>query len=282
MVTTDLWYTLIYQTPADRRAYERDRRAAWGAAGRSAALRAGRLDAFLREHDRERHRIERTGGGWSIDAQVDWAATRWGSAVGVRSLRRNLSEAFGRARIHLAPGALEALDELRASGVRIALVSNIVHETPASVRRVLDRLGIAQRVATVVLSSEIGHAKPSPIPVLEALRVLEAGPEEGLHIGDLGTDRAAAWAAGVPAIRYTGLRRWLPPTERPAAADPEVGVPSFDAWSLLPQRLPALYGEAREALRAATPVGPNAPVPRRVPPHRGRGSHPKDRSLDIG
>ena len=94
----------------------------------------------------------------------------------------------------------------------IALVSNVLYEGPASIRTLLRRMDLPRRVDAIVLSSELGAAKPSPAPVRAALVRLDVRPERAMHIGDQPVDVQAAWAAGVGAVRYTGVRRYWPPT----------------------------------------------------------------------
>ncbi|HEY3021034.1 MAG TPA: HAD-IA family hydrolase [Solirubrobacteraceae bacterium] len=89
------------------------------------------------------------------------------------------------------PGVLDAL---RARGHALAVVSN----WDVSLHDVLRRTGLAGRVDAVVVSAELGSAKPDPAPFARALELLGASAADALHAGDqLDEDVAGARAAGV-------------------------------------------------------------------------------------
>jgi putative hydrolase of the HAD superfamily len=90
------------------------------------------------------------------------------------------------------------LSELRRSRLRLGLVS----KTEALLTDVdLDRLGLRPYFDTVVLSSDVGVAKPSPAIVELALRRLGVAPGSAVMVGDtFSTDVVGARAAGVRPI----------------------------------------------------------------------------------
>jgi len=86
------------------------------------------------------------------------------------------------------------LDELRARGHALAVVSN----WDVSLHEVLERTGLRPRVDAVVVSAEIGVAKPDPEPFRQALAAVGADAADALHAGDqIDEDVAGARAAGV-------------------------------------------------------------------------------------
>jgi len=92
------------------------------------------------------------------------------------------------------PAVLEAL---RARGHALAVVSN----WDVSLHEVLERTGLAARVDAVVVSAELGAAKPDPLPFRRALELLGADASDALHAGDqLDEDVAGARAAGVTPV----------------------------------------------------------------------------------
>jgi histidinol-phosphate phosphatase family protein len=108
-------------------------------------------------------------------------------------------------------GAREALDRLRAAGLRVGLVSNqsgIARGllTAADARAVNDELqrlvGAFDAVAVCPHGPEDGCRcrKPAPGLVLEAATALGVRPEETVVIGDIGADTGAAAAAGARSI----------------------------------------------------------------------------------
>jgi putative hydrolase of the HAD superfamily len=89
------------------------------------------------------------------------------------------------------------LDALRGRGHALAVVSN----WDVSLHDVLARTGLAARLDAVVVSAEIGAAKPDPEPFHRALAALGAEPSDALHAGDrMDEDVAGARAAGVEAV----------------------------------------------------------------------------------
>jgi putative hydrolase of the HAD superfamily len=92
------------------------------------------------------------------------------------------------------PGVLA---ELRARGHPLAVVSN----WDVSLHDVLERTGLRPCFGAVVVSAEIGAAKPDPEPFRRALAALGAQAAGALHAGDSPEeDVAGARAAGVTPV----------------------------------------------------------------------------------
>lgn len=93
---------------------------------------------------------------------------------------------------------VEVLPRLRAEGRRLGIVTAKRHPT---VQLAFDRLpGLEASFDVVVGAEDTERHKPDPEPLLEALRRLEASPEEAAYVGDSPFDIRAAKAAGVFAI----------------------------------------------------------------------------------
>ena len=92
-------------------------------------------------------------------------------------------------------GALETLQALREAGLSIGLVSN----GPGAVQRPRIReSGLIEYLDAVVLSCEVGMAKPDPEILLLALRLLKTEAEKAIFVGDsTRSDLPAAARAGV-------------------------------------------------------------------------------------
>lgn len=87
------------------------------------------------------------------------------------------------AAVLLAPGLFDALDELRALGLKLAICSNAPFPAEMMRRQVRD-LGLAARLDAVVFSSEIGRRKPAPELYRAALERVAVTPEAALYVGD--------------------------------------------------------------------------------------------------
>ena len=95
------------------------------------------------------------------------------------------------------PGAAEALAALRASGWRLAVLSNFDDR----LRGILAALGLAQRLDAVYLPSDLGSAKPAAEAFHAALEAMEVPPGRAVFVGDdPDLDLAAARAAGLVAV----------------------------------------------------------------------------------
>jgi putative hydrolase of the HAD superfamily len=104
---------------------------------------------------------------------------------------------LGAVRFRAYPEVPDALARLRASGARLAVVSN----WDVSLHDVLERTGLRALVDAVVISAELGAAKPDPAIFRAALERLGAAAADALHVGDsVEHDVAGARAAGIEAV----------------------------------------------------------------------------------
>jgi putative hydrolase of the HAD superfamily len=160
-----------------------------------------------------------------------------GAAVTTEAWRRTL-EACGQADaamarraadIHLAElfGAQRLFDDARAlldaidADLRLAVITNGASDTQ---RAVLRALGIHDRLDAVIVSGEVGVAKPDVRIFRLALDALGMGPRDCWHVGDnLLVDVMGAQAAGLTAV-------WLNRSgeaKRSASVTPDLEVRSL-------------------------------------------------------
>jgi len=101
--------------------------------------------------------------------------------------------------VHTAPypGAVAALDELKARGVRLAICTNKAERFTLPL---LEQLGLRERFDVVISGDTLVPAvlKPDPAP-LHAM-VERAGGGPAVFLGDTSNDIEAARAAGIPSI----------------------------------------------------------------------------------
>jgi putative hydrolase of the HAD superfamily len=81
---------------------------------------------------------------------------------------------------HPLAGVAEAIEALRRSGIRVAVVSN----SDGSVTESLARAGLADLFEFVVDSHEVGVSKPNPLIFEVALERMGLGPSEAWYVGD--------------------------------------------------------------------------------------------------
>lgn len=105
---------------------------------------------------------------------------------------------FGRADSwELFPDVIPALSSLRARNLQLAIVSNF----DSRLTPICQGLQIARFFDAVVMSSQVGCAKPDPQIFAVALERIGVSPAEALHVGDSETlDVEGAEAAGLRAL----------------------------------------------------------------------------------
>jgi putative hydrolase of the HAD superfamily len=141
------------------------------------------------------------------DEAVDWAALkdlrRRCAAVVQEQLQTSLplddvlDALLAAIRFRAYPEVPDVLARLRAGGARLAVVSN----WDVSLHDVLERTGLRPLVDAVVISAELGVAKPDPAIFRAALDRLGAAPDGAVHVGDsVEHDVAGARAAGLEAV----------------------------------------------------------------------------------
>lgn len=95
------------------------------------------------------------------------------------------------------PGLIDAMDELHARGVRLAICTNKYERFATAL---LDQMGLAHRFEAVVGGDTMGpgKAKPHAAPVEEMIR--RCGGGRAIFLGDSINDIMAAKNAGIPSI----------------------------------------------------------------------------------
>lgn len=145
-------------------------------------------------------------------------------------------------RTTLHPGVREALAALAAAGHRIGLCTNKPRRAACAV---LAAFGIDHRFAVVTGGDSLTERKPHPAPLLATLRALGGG--DAAFIGDSEIDAAAAAAAGMPLLLYTGGYRQVP-------LEALTHLRAFDQFIALPAIAAELHAPAGRMLRPSTPV----------------------------
>jgi putative hydrolase of the HAD superfamily len=96
-----------------------------------------------------------------------------------------------------------ALESLRQRAIRLALISN----WDLRLRPLLKRVALAEYFDAILISAEVGVAKPSPWIFREAAAQLGVLPGTALHVGDSEhEDVLGARAAGLAAVRIDRRR----------------------------------------------------------------------------
>lgn len=234
-LTVDLWYTLIYPTPQVRTAIEGARQAVWAEGLRQSGCSTRRAQTWAARIERAAEAAELEGWSPSWKERVD----RWSRRIGVPLDAGQLGELFlarvPLEKVRVAPGAEKALDRLRRRGFRLAIVSNVTHEPPQAIRGLLTKHRLGRRFDAVILSTDVGRAKPRREPFRRALLQLGAAPGRTVHIGDAAADFQGARGAGIRPLLFTGLNRWKPEKLRRAYRPWMRGALKVSRWEDVPR-----------------------------------------------
>lgn len=181
-------------------------------AGLSALARDGLPDAarftrYLREHEAELFPL-------ASEDEIDIAAVMAGSFRehgaeltydDVRLFLRAAQDVWSSYYV-LADSTHALLEALRARGLKLALVSNTA-SPQWLLQPILERQGIAERVDTIVLSSEVGKRKPHPAIFERALNELGVDSSDALFVGDrLEADVLGASRVGMKTVQAVWFR----------------------------------------------------------------------------
>lgn len=238
--TLDVWYTLIYLSPTERRVLERRRWRTWTAPLLRAGLSRAEAGRAVSSLYRWAGAQERRGRTPPIPVQARELSRRAGREVPPEEISAELDRAARHARVRLADGVRPVLDRLADGGMHLGVVSNVRHESGSAARSILASVGLLDRMEATVLSCEHPWSKPRPEPFRLCLREMGLSAHtSAIHIGDLPFDLVGARRAGLAPVLFTGLHRWE--AKRPTFR----GVPRplfrFARWS----RLPSLLRHAR-------------------------------------
>lgn len=149
----------------------------WIGDGVEQLVRRGLVDALSRSEGDSR----------DPDALLDDALASFSACYA-----RNLFE-----RSTVYPGALAALQTLKAGGLALACVTN---KRESYALPILKLAGLLDLLDFVIGGDTLPEKKPSPLPLLEAARRAGTEPAHAAFVGDSEQDMRSARAAGWPFI----------------------------------------------------------------------------------
>ncbi len=112
------------------------------------------------------------------------------------------------------PGTREALEDLHAAGLKIALVTNKMR---IATEHFVKHSGLDSILDVIVAGDDTDHPKPEPDMLLLACRKTGVSPSEAVMVGDSENDAYAARAAGIRAMLVTTGYNGAVPMDRWAA-----------------------------------------------------------------
>jgi phosphoglycolate phosphatase len=138
------------------------------------------------------------------------------------------ADLYGRTRLY--PGAVAAVERLKAAGDRVAICTN---KPEALALGVLRGLGIDRMFDAVIGADTLPTRKPDPAPYRAAVARAGGTVARSMMLGDTATDLATARAVGVPCALVT----FGPGAADVAALEPEARLGSFEALDGIVARL---------------------------------------------
>lgn len=100
----------------------------------------------------------------------------------------------------LYPGAVAAVEQLRAMGYRCAICTN---KPEGLAEELVRRLGLRPLFQSLVGADTLPVRKPDPLPYFAAVERAGGSATRSMLVGDTATDRETARAAGVPSVLVT-------------------------------------------------------------------------------
>ncbi len=104
------------------------------------------------------------------------------------------------------PGAQEALNLIKARGVRIGIATRAGRPYA---ERSLESAGLSRYVDALLARDEVEHPKPDPRHLLQLVGSLGASRESTIYVGDTTTDLMTARAAGIEFVAFVGDGDWV-------------------------------------------------------------------------
>ncbi len=133
----------------------------------------------------------------SIMTDMGWEIP--GDLSGLRENYLANYKAMDHGNTHLYPGVLELLDACKDAGLSLGICTNKVSELAMTA---LEKVGLNGVFDFVSGADTWANAKPSPVPLLETIRMLGLNPDQCLYFGDTSVDAICAHAAGIPFILH--------------------------------------------------------------------------------
>ena len=202
-VTLDCWSTLIDEAPGQAGSALRVRRLA-GLVGADEAAVAKAVAAAWRQHQVSWHHQVVFAGPHMLQHTLEALGIQLPAPEARRVLSEIEEDVLARTIVPI-DGAGALLAQLRAAGVRTALICDTGFSPGRVVRQLLARVGLLDHLEVTVFSDEIGVPKPHPRAFASALDALGVQARGAVHIGDLRrSDVAGARAAGMASVRFRG------------------------------------------------------------------------------
>jgi len=125
----------------------------------------------------------------------------WVERIGVELSNAAAAETWGGQPFHVDEEVLGLVDELRATGIRTAILTNGTDTIPAEVASI----NLGAHFEAVFNSAEIGWTKPDARAFQHALDAMRLAPQEVFFTDDSASKLGGAEALGMPTYHFAGV-----------------------------------------------------------------------------
>lgn len=125
----------------------------------------------------------------------------WVRLIGIEIGHADAAEDWGRQPFQVDQQVLDLVDELRAHGIRTAILTNGTDTIPAEIAS----LNLTDRFEAVFNSAEIGWTKPDVRAFQYVLDRMQLAPAEVFFTDDSASKLAGAATLGMPTHHFTGI-----------------------------------------------------------------------------
>ena len=117
-----------------------------------------------------------------------------------RTIIDDIAPEMFRKQVKLIPGTVEALKQISAGGMRLALATSTLREYMAIKLAPLREAEVEDLLEVIVTADDVKNKKPHAEPLIKCCRKLGLGPGQCAYVGDTRTDIRAGNAAGMQTI----------------------------------------------------------------------------------
>lgn len=145
-----------------------------------------------------------------IRAAMEDLRRKGSSEIEIRRILSQVDSIMSRAEIaslgdaRLREGSLEVLKSLKERGFKIGIITNGCRDYAT---KVIEMFSLSNYVDVLIARDDVVNQKPSPEPLLKALKILGFSAEEVIFVGDHWIDALCAEGAGVKFILLRN-KRW--------------------------------------------------------------------------
>ena len=112
----------------------------------------------------------------------------------------DIAPSMFRRQVKMIPGAVRALKDIAAEGLRLALATSTLRDHMAVKLAPLKKAGVDNLFEAIITADDVRNKKPHAEPLLKCSSMLGLAPGQCAYVGDTRVDIRAGRAAGMQAV----------------------------------------------------------------------------------